>query len=177
MLSLWERRKWHNFGLKTWTREKLMVVWSQLGIEEHKNLQMNCISQLLTALFISLTLFSTPIYQICVPGVAFFLKCNRFFEYPFPMIFSSEYVALLAFSIATAHEQPLLEVMQEIEVFFMSWVSGGDCFYLKEFWPALQTDLQAENFDYQRFAKTNLLFDKNFLPNKIKSMTFDELAL
>ena len=49
----------HNFGLETSTGENLMFVLSLLSGERYKNLQINYINRLLTALSIPLKLFFT----------------------------------------------------------------------------------------------------------------------
>ncbi len=49
-----------------------MLVLGILGTEEQENIEINCISQLLTLLSILSTLFSKPIYQQFVPRVSFF---------------------------------------------------------------------------------------------------------
>ena len=53
----------HNFGLEESTRRKLMLVLCLIFARKHRNLQINCIGQLLIALSILSTLSPTSICQ------------------------------------------------------------------------------------------------------------------
>ena len=82
----------HNYGLEASTRENLMFLLSLLGGEKYKNLQMNCINRLLTALSILLKLFFTRISQQSAPKVVLFSKVLLCL-YKYPLQFFSLYVS------------------------------------------------------------------------------------
>ena len=84
----------HNFGLEASTGENLMFVLSLLGGEKYKNLQINCINRLLTALSIPLKLFFTRMSQQSAPKVALFSK-TLLCLYKYPLQFFSLYVSYL----------------------------------------------------------------------------------
>ncbi len=77
----------HNFGLKTSTRKKLMLVLYLFIAGKYKNLQTNCIIWLLTALSIRSTLFLTSICQQFAPKVFFFSDVARFLQTRLPYFF------------------------------------------------------------------------------------------
>ena len=68
----------HNFSLGLLTRGGLMLMLDLIGVEKHKNSQMNCISWLLTALSIFSTLSSPLIFQLCGPRITSFLNAACF---------------------------------------------------------------------------------------------------
>ena len=68
----------HDFGWKISRKEVLTLVFGLPGEQKYKNSQMNCISQLLTALFILSTLSLTSICQLYALKVDLFLDMTRF---------------------------------------------------------------------------------------------------
>lgn len=86
-----------------------MLVLGLLGIEEYGNLQINCIGQMLTALSILLTPFSTPIAQQFALRVAFFPSAALFLHFCSPSSFFFAHVAFIVFSAAITFTRPFDE--------------------------------------------------------------------
>ena len=122
-----------------------MLVLRLLDAKEHRNLQINCICRLLTALSIFSTLSSTLICQQFASRVASLSDAARFL-YTRPPWFLSLHVlhSYRLRQLGHVHDF-LLKAIQETEALFAFCVGGGNCFHLKESWLALQVESQAES--------------------------------
>lgn len=86
-----------------------MLVLGLLGAEKYRNLQINCISLMLTSPSILLTISPTPICQQFAPNVAYFPGAASFSKSTSFLLFSSASVKFMTPPAAGACARPLVK--------------------------------------------------------------------
>lgn len=119
----------HNFGLEELTRRKLILVLCLLFARKHRNLQINCISQLLIALSILSTLSPKSICQQFASQLVSFPVTVSFLHTRFPRSFFLHVSHLLHLQQLKCMYDSLLKAIQRNEALFASCVCGKDHFY------------------------------------------------
>ena len=125
----------HNFDLKTTIEEGLMLVLSLLHEKKKENLRINCISWLLTVVFIFLILFSTRMWQK-YPRKLVFFSSALFILYTSHLWFLHLHLLLLWRLWQLQHLHIVLcNIILEIKASFVFCFKKIDCFCLSESWP------------------------------------------